>query len=70
MSQSQSGPTKRGSNGGTSLAPLYKIAPIAALRDQTFYEYLALADALRDGRIRERKFAEPKLHRRLEQVHA
>jgi hypothetical protein len=41
---------------------------IAALRDPSFYEYLALADAIRDGRVRERKYAEEELHRRLRQA--
>lgn len=50
---------------GVSFAPLYKTAPIAALRDPRFYAYLALADALRDGRARERKLAETALHKRL-----
>jgi hypothetical protein len=31
---------------------------------------LVLVDALRDGRIRERKLAEAELHRRLGEVHA
>jgi hypothetical protein len=38
---------------------------MAALRDRVFYEYLALADALRDGRTRERSVAEAELCRRL-----
>jgi hypothetical protein len=38
-----------GTQRGVAFAPLYKTAPIAALRDPTFYEYLVLADALRDG---------------------
>lgn len=58
-------PYAEGQQRGIAFAPLYKTAPIAALRDQTFYEYLVLVDALRDGRIRERKFAEAELRRRL-----
>ena len=50
---------------GVSFAPLYKAAPIAALRDSCFHAYLALADALRAGRARERKLAEAALHKRL-----
>lgn len=46
-------------------APLYKTAPLAALRDGCFYELLVLADALREGRTRERRIAETELHRRL-----
>src|SRR5271165_6771310 len=51
---------------GVSLAPLYKTAPMAALRDEPFYEMLVIADALREGRTRERKIAETELHRRLQ----
>ena len=58
-------PYEKGKQRGVSLAPLYKTAPIAALRDEAFYKLLALADALRDGRVRERKIAEVQLHRRL-----
>lgn len=50
---------------GISLEPLYKTAPAAALRDPTFYEMLALIDALRDGRARERKLAEKALIERV-----
>jgi hypothetical protein len=48
--------------------PLYKTAPIAALRAPSFYEYLVLADALRDGRVRERETAERELCRRLREA--
>ena len=63
-------PYEEGKQRGVSLAPLYKTAPKAALRDEPFYELLVLADALRDGRARERKIAEAELHRRLRAVHA
>jgi hypothetical protein len=56
-------PYPDGTHRGVSFAPLYKTAPAAALRDASFYELLALADALRDGRVRERKMAEAELHR-------
>lgn len=42
---------------GISLAPLYKGAPKAALRDPKFYGVLALCDAIRGGRTRERNLA-------------
>jgi hypothetical protein len=58
-------PYEEGKQRGISFEPLYKTAPIAALRDLPFYEYLALADALRDGRVRERRIAEKELCRRL-----
>ncbi len=47
------GPTR-----GPEIRPLYRSAPQAAARDPHLYELLALADALRTGRARERKLAE------------
>jgi hypothetical protein len=56
---------------GAAFEPLYKMAPKAALRDPALYEYLALVDALRDGRARERKLAEEMIVARLSlPVHA
>lgn len=43
---------------GITLAPLYKTAPKAAMLDSLLYERLALIDAVRDGRVRERNLAE------------
>lgn len=63
-------PYAEGKQRGVSLAPLYKTAPLAALRDPSFYELLVLADALREGRARERRIAETELHRRLRKVNA
>ncbi len=63
-------PYAEGKQRGVSLKPLYKTAPMAALRDESFYELLVLADALREGRARERKIAENELHRRLRAAHA
>jgi DNA-binding Lrp family transcriptional regulator len=62
-------PYPEGRQRGVSLAPLYRSAPEAALRDESFYELLVLVDALRDGRVRERKIAEAELHRRLRGAH-
>ncbi len=61
-------PYAEGKQRGIAFEPLYKTAPIAALRDSCFYEYLALADALRDGRARERKAAEVELCRRFKEA--
>jgi hypothetical protein len=61
-------PYEEGGHRGIAFEPLYRTAPIAALRDPPFYEYLALADALREGRIRERKTAETELCRRLREA--
>jgi hypothetical protein len=51
---------------GYSFVPLHKNVPKAALADERLYELLALVDALRNGRARERKLASQELTRRLE----
>lgn len=51
-------PWREGETRGIGLEPLYKTAPAAALRDPVLYHLLALVDAIRDGRARERKAAE------------
>lgn len=58
-------PYAEGSSRGVALTPLYKSVPVAALRDPQLYEQLALIDALREGRARERKLAEQELIKRL-----
>ena len=58
-------PYTNGSTRGVAFQPLYKLAPAAALRDPVFYEYLALVDALRDGRARDRKIAEDMIVKKL-----
>jgi hypothetical protein len=58
-------PSVDGKTRGYSFAPLYKTAPKAALRDPYLYEVLALIDAIRDGRARERHIAEKELKLRL-----
>jgi hypothetical protein len=58
-------PWHEGDTRGVALEPLYKSVPQAALRDPWLYEVLALADAIRDGRARERKMAEHELVDRL-----
>ena len=50
-------PYAEGKIRGISLAPLYKGAPKAAMRDPHFYGVLALCDAIRSGRTRERNLA-------------
>jgi len=62
-------PSRDGQVRGIALAPLYETAPSAALRDPRLYELLSLADALRDGRARERKIAERELVKRLRSIH-
>ncbi|MDQ7994249.1 MAG: MarR family transcriptional regulator [Luteibacter sp.] len=46
-----------GSAKGPILSPLYRSVPFAALRDPTLHRLLALQDALRSGRARERSLA-------------
>jgi len=58
-------PHPEGTVRGEGLAPLYKSAPGAALRDARLYGWLALVDAARAGRARERKLATEEIERRL-----
>lgn len=58
-------PYSAGPSRGNAFGPLYRAAPRAALQDSVLYEYLALVDALRDGRARERKLAEEMIVSRL-----
>lgn len=51
---------------GLSFSPLYRSAPEAAHRDIKLYELLALADALRGGRARERKLAAELMNKQLQ----
>lgn len=50
-------PYPEGTARGISFLPLYAGAPKAALADERMYELLALCDAVRGGRTRERKMA-------------
>lgn len=54
-----------GKTRGIEIVPLYKTVPKAARRDSELYKLLALIDALRDGRARERKLAEQELKKSL-----
>ena len=58
-------PDPEGTVRGEELKPLHKAAPQAARKDPALYEFLALADALRSGRARERKLATRELEKRL-----
>src|SRR5690554_4876185 len=59
-------PYGKGSVRGHSILPLYPSVPEAALKDAKLYELLALVDALRVGRARERELAVKELKKRLE----
>jgi hypothetical protein len=59
-------PTADGSVRGQAFSPLYSLAPGAAANDAGLYELLALVDAIRGGRARERDLAIKELKKRLE----
>ncbi|WP_263356935.1 hypothetical protein [Acidicapsa ligni] len=58
-------PYAEGTVRGIALIPLHKQVPKAALQDPELYEMLALLDAIRGDRVRERKLAVEKLTSRL-----
>jgi hypothetical protein len=59
-------PDPEGTVRGYEFSPLYKSVPKAALKDRKLYELLALVDAIRNGRTREREIAIKELKVRLE----
>jgi hypothetical protein len=59
-------PDPEGSVRGEGLEPLYKSVPRAARADAELYEWLALVDAVRAGRARERDLAVKELRSRLQ----
>jgi len=58
-------PDANGIARGPMVLPLYEKLPAAAREDKSFHELLALFDALRIGRARERKLAEGFLKKRI-----
>jgi len=58
-------PDTEGHVRGIGLSPLHKSAPIAARNDPELYNLLALVDAIRSGKARERTLAAKELERRL-----
>jgi hypothetical protein len=58
-------PSSEGPVRGLGFSPLYKSVPGAIRNDPELYELLALLDAIRDGRARERKLAEEELKKRI-----
>ncbi|MBI5201470.1 MAG: hypothetical protein HY925_07800 [Elusimicrobia bacterium] len=58
-------PSNDGEVRGQAIEPIYESVPKAARKDPQLYEVLALIDALRVGRARERKIAVEELTRRL-----
>ncbi|WP_457334967.1 hypothetical protein [Rhizobacter sp. P5_C2] len=61
-------PDAHGSMRGEGLRPLHPCVPGAALRDPALYELLALFDALRTGRARERGMASTRLQKLIDQA--
>ncbi|HEX4322586.1 MAG TPA: hypothetical protein VHZ52_16855 [Acidobacteriaceae bacterium] len=59
-------PDKDGKIRGFSFLPLHRQVPKAALLDPQLYELLALVDALRGERVRERQLAKEELTKRLD----
>ena len=59
-------PDPEGPVRGYEFSPLYKSVPKAAAHDSKLYELLALVDAIREGRARERDLAVNELKTRLE----
>jgi hypothetical protein len=58
-------PDPDGARRGAAVDPLYRSVPAAARNDPALYDLLALVDAVRIGRARERKIAEAELKLRL-----
>jgi len=58
-------PSREGTIRGYELKPLYKTVVQAVKKDQKLYELLALIDAIRSGRARERALAEEELKQRI-----
>jgi hypothetical protein len=59
-------PDPDGDTLGYALEPLFQSVPFAARRDPQLYELLALVDALREGRTRERSISAKLLAERME----
>ncbi len=58
-------PSAKGNTRGQSIIPLYKSVPNAIINDQKLYELLALVDAVRVGRAREKEIALNEIKRRI-----
>ena len=58
-------PDPEGEVRGESFSPLYRSVPMAAKKDNELYQVLALVDALRGGRAREKALAKKELKKYL-----
>jgi hypothetical protein len=61
-------PYAKGNVRGQSILPLYPSVPEAALKDKILYQLLALVDALRVGRAREKELALKELKKLINNV--
>ena len=59
-------PFAKGNVRGQAIEPLHLKIPEACLRDSKFYELIALADAIRVGKVREQKIAIELIKERIE----
>lgn len=58
-------PHAEGGQRGSSITPLFKSVPEAALKDERLYELLALVDAIRLGNQREANLAQSRFEKRM-----
>jgi hypothetical protein len=58
-------PYAEGKIRGQAIEPLHPKVPIACLRDKKFYELISLADAIRVGKVREKKLAIEMIKKRI-----
>jgi hypothetical protein len=58
-------PSAKGNTRGQAIEPLYSSVVIAVEKDSKLYELLALVDAIRVGRVREKQLAIDELKKRL-----
>jgi len=58
-------PDEEGTVRGETIMPLYPNIPKAVKADRSFYELMALVDAIRVGKSRESKIAADELHKRI-----
>jgi hypothetical protein len=61
-------PYAEGSKRGSSITPLFRSVPEAALKDERLYELLALVDAIRLGNQREANLAQDRFEERMARV--
>ena len=58
-------PYAKGTERGLAIEPLYPLLVEACIKNPELHELLALADALRVGRVRERELAKVELEKRI-----